>query len=82
MSSRSYQRFVGKTGVVTGAGMGIGAAVARALAGEGASVVIVDLDPAAARSVASEITGAGGQAVPVVGSVSVAADAERAVRTR
>jgi NAD(P)-dependent dehydrogenase (short-subunit alcohol dehydrogenase family) len=81
VSSRSYQRFVGKTGVVTGAGMGIGAAVARALASEGASVVIVDLDPAAAQSVASEITGAGGQAVPVVGSVSVAADAERAVRT-
>jgi NAD(P)-dependent dehydrogenase (short-subunit alcohol dehydrogenase family) len=81
LSKHSYQRFVGKVGIVTGAGMGIGAAVARALAGEGASVIIVDLDPAAAQSVAAEIERGGGRAVPVIGSVSIARDAERAVRT-
>ncbi len=32
----SYARFAGSVGIVTGAGMGIGAAVAWALAGEGA----------------------------------------------
>jgi meso-butanediol dehydrogenase / (S,S)-butanediol dehydrogenase / diacetyl reductase len=81
VSSRSYQRFANKVGLVTGAGMGIGAAVARALAREEAAVVIVDLDSVAAQSVAAEIERAGGKAVPVVGSVSVASDAERAVRT-
>jgi meso-butanediol dehydrogenase/(S,S)-butanediol dehydrogenase/diacetyl reductase len=81
MSLRSYQRFVGKVAIVTGSGMGIGAAVARALAREGASVVLVDLDPEAARGVAAEIVGEGGKALAVVGSVSVAADAQSAART-
>jgi NAD(P)-dependent dehydrogenase (short-subunit alcohol dehydrogenase family) len=61
--------------------MGIGAAVARALAREGASVVLVDLDLEAARGVAAEIEGEGGKALAVVGSVSVAADAQSAART-
>ena len=46
----SYARFTGKTGMVTGAGMGIGAAIARALAAEGAAVAVVDRDAAAAEA--------------------------------
>ncbi len=79
MSSDSPQRFVNKVGVVTGAGMGIGAAVARELAREGAAVTIVDLDPDAAAAVAAEIEEAGGRAQVAVGSVSNAADAARSV---
>ena len=47
--------------VVTGAGGGIGAALARRFADDGAEVIVSDLDPAAAAAVASEI---GGLAVP------------------
>jgi meso-butanediol dehydrogenase/(S,S)-butanediol dehydrogenase/diacetyl reductase len=48
-------RVLGKTFVVTGAASGIGAAIARGLAAEGANVVIADLDFDAAQTVASEI---------------------------
>lgn len=47
--------------VVTGAGGGIGAALARRFAADGAEVLVSDLDPAAAQAVASEV---GGLAVP------------------
>ncbi|MCA1188087.1 SDR family oxidoreductase [Saccharopolyspora sp. 6T] len=54
-------RLDGAVAVVTGGGNGIGAALCHRFAGEGASVVVNDLDAAAARSVAAEI---GGLAVP------------------
>jgi NAD(P)-dependent dehydrogenase (short-subunit alcohol dehydrogenase family) len=76
----SYARFTGKAGIVTGAGMGIGAAVARALAAEGGAVAVFDRDKAAAEQVSAEITGAGGRALAVAGSVTDAADAQRAVQ--
>lgn len=47
--------------VVTGAGGGIGAALARHFAGAGAEVIVSDIDPRAAQEVASDI---GGLAVP------------------
>ena len=51
------ERLRGKRAIVTGAGSGIGRAIALRLASEGASVVISDVDEEAASKVASEIDG-------------------------
>ena len=50
-------KIAGKSVVITGAGSGIGAALARCVAGKGAQVFVADLDGAAAASVAEEIGG-------------------------
>ncbi len=60
----------GRVAVVTGAGQGIGKAYAEALAGQGASVVVADINEAAAKDVASEISDGGGRAEPVAVDVS------------
>jgi NAD(P)-dependent dehydrogenase (short-subunit alcohol dehydrogenase family) len=60
----------GKAALVTGGGSGIGRALARALAAEGSSVVVVDILQERAESTASEITRAGGSALAVVCDVS------------
>lgn len=52
----------GRTALLTGAGNGIGAAVARAYAAAGAAVLVTDLDKDAAAAVASAIVAAGGRA--------------------
>ncbi len=51
------QMLAGRTAVVTGGASGIGAGVARALAGHGATVTVADLNGEAAERVASEIGG-------------------------
>ena len=51
------ERLEGKRAVVTGAGAGIGRAIAIRLSGEGALVALTDLDEQAAESVADEIEG-------------------------
>ena len=62
----------GKTALVTGAGSGIGAAIARLFAQRGAALAVADLDAAGATRTAAEITQAGGRATSHTCDVSQA----------
>ena len=70
-------RLAGKAAIVTGGGGGICSAISKALAREGAKVVVADFDLGTASAVAGEITGSGGAAkavqVDVTDPASVAA---------
>ncbi len=63
----------GKVAIVTGSGRGIGAASAKKLAAEGASVVVSDIDPAPAEETIAAIRKAGGRAIALVGDVTAPA---------
>lgn len=63
-------RFKDKVAVVTGAAQGIGEAYARALAAEGAAVVVADLNTTAGEKVAASINETGGRAIFVETDVS------------
>ncbi len=67
----------GRSALVTGAGSGIGAAVAKAFATAGAAVLVTDLDKDSAAEVADAIVSAGGRAESAVLDVR---DSEQAAR--
>ncbi len=69
-------RVAGKVAVITGAASGIGRACAELLAREGASVVVADIEGAAADRVASAITAGGGIGTAVAVDVSDPAQVE------
>lgn len=66
----SQERFTGQVALVTGAGRGMGWAVALTLVTGGARVVVNDINPTAAQAVAKEIEERGGEALAVVADVS------------
>jgi len=68
-------RLKGKVAAVTGAGRGIGRAIALTLAREGAAVVVSDVDLETARQTAEEIRAGGGQAIAVKVDVTSRQDA-------
>ncbi|WP_181704851.1 SDR family NAD(P)-dependent oxidoreductase [Chthonobacter rhizosphaerae] len=68
-----------KAALVTGAGSGIGRAIALRLAADGYPVVANDLNADTAEAVAAAVRAAGGRAVAVAGDVSSEADVDAAV---
>ena len=73
-------RLKDKVALITGAGSGMGRAGAQLFAAEGARVVVVDINDAAAKETVETVRANGGDAVAVTGDVSRAEDNEAAVR--
>ena len=62
-------RFTDRVTIVTGAGSGIGRAIASRLGSEGARITLVDFDSELAERAAGELSGAGAEVISVVGDV-------------
>jgi NAD(P)-dependent dehydrogenase (short-subunit alcohol dehydrogenase family) len=72
-------RLAGKVAIVTGAGGGIGSAISRQFAAEGASVVCLDINGAAVETTSEAVMRAGGQSLTLVADVAFEETAIEAV---
>lgn len=72
-------RFDGRVAVITGAGRGIGLAVAERFANEGARLILGDLDAATVEAAAAQLRKQGAEVVTVAGDLSDQAVAERTI---
>jgi len=69
----------GKTAIVTGASRGIGEAIAKGFAKAGADLVLIGRNRIALENVASEISGVGRMALPIVADIGVPEEIQKAV---
>jgi len=69
-------KLAGRVAVVTGGASGIGRAIARRFAAEGARVAVADIDAAGAAGVVREVEGAGGSAMGITTDVAVVANVD------
>jgi NAD(P)-dependent dehydrogenase (short-subunit alcohol dehydrogenase family) len=79
--AEAMQVFAGGVAVITGAGSGIGAALARVTAEQGMRVVLADIDLARAQQVAARIVASGGEAMAVRVDVARSDDLDILART-
>jgi NAD(P)-dependent dehydrogenase (short-subunit alcohol dehydrogenase family) len=75
------ERFAGRVAFITGGAIGFGRAFARALAAEGAAIVIADINGAAAEAFTSELAAAGTEALALTCDVADEDQVDRAVES-
>jgi NAD(P)-dependent dehydrogenase (short-subunit alcohol dehydrogenase family) len=75
------KRLEGKVAIVTGGATGIGEAICKKFAMEGASVVVAGLPDDPVKEVAEEITKAGGRAIPFAGDLSEFETSKQCIKT-